>query len=322
MTSIALFIDRAMVPGAHVVLFTAALHHGSDVLDVHVFQLGLTESEVAALRETLQSTGKDFRLTVTAFDPEEQFRTFNGLHGSKMTYGRLLLPALLPHLPHLPRVLYLDSDLLVRVDLQQVFSTDLDGHPLAAVATSTFKDSLDGTLALARGVPDWSPHFNAGVLLLDLDQWRRFSLTDQTLAFVKAHGPVLRSHDQSALNFVFRNRFKPLPRWLNVCVEPWNHQTQPTTGILHFIGSPKPFDPGTRWLHARRREFETWLRRTAVLRQAPLWDRVAVGLRRLWHTRRSIVRCALRTVTSTVSNSLIPVQSSAKRTGRSMDVAR
>jgi len=290
MTSIALFIDQAVLPGAHVVLFSAALNHGPAVLDVHVFQSGLSESEKTGLRETLQATGRDFRLTVTGFDPEKQFCDFGGLHGSKMTYGRLLLPELLPHLP---RVLYLDSDLLIGIDLHLAFSTDLNGHALGAVATSTFDESLDGTLAATKGIPGYAPHFNAGVLLVDLDEWRRLSLTEQTLAFIKEHNLVLRSHDQSALNFVFRNRFKPLSRRLNLCVEPWNCQTQPPQGILHFIGSPKPFDPGARWLHTRRQEFEAWLRRTAARSRAPLHQRVFVGLRRLWHTRRSIGKCLL-----------------------------
>lgn len=293
MTSIALFIDRAMLPGAHVVLFTAAVHHGPAVLDVHVFHSGLDDDEVASLRKTLEATGRDFRFTANAFDPDKHFSNFAGLHGSRMTYGRLVLPELLPQLS---RVLYLDSDLIVRVDLHRAFSADLGGHALGAVATSTFESSLDGPLAAVWDLPSDTPHFNAGVLLLDLDQWRQHGLTERTLAFIAQHVASLRSHDQSALNFVFHGRFKPLPRRFNVCVEPWSQQTQPSTGIIHFIGSPKPFDPGARWIHSNRREFTYWLNQTAADRPTTLGHRLLVGFQRLWNTRRSIGRCLLNRV--------------------------
>jgi lipopolysaccharide biosynthesis glycosyltransferase len=293
MTSIALFIDRAMLPGAHVVLFSAAVHHGPGQLDVHVFHSGLNADEIVSLSTTLQSTGREYRFTATAFDPDRRFAHFGGLHGSRMTYGRLVLPELLPHLS---RVLYLDADLLVRIDLHRVFSTDLGGHALGAVATSSFESSLDGSLASAWGVSGDTPHFNAGVLLMDLDQWRSQRLTERTLAFVSRHASNLRSHDQSALNFVFHSRFKPLPRRFNVCVEPWNQQTQPAAGIIHFIGSPKPFDPGARWLHSNRREFAYWMKQTAGGKPTTPAHRLLVGIQRLWNTRRSIGRCLLNRI--------------------------
>ncbi len=271
-------------------LLTAAMHHGPQTLDVHVFHQGLTDAETSGLRRTLEGAGKPFHLSVVPFDPAEWFRRFIGLHGSQMTYGRLLLPQLLPH--H-RRVLYLDSDLLIRTDLQQVFESDLGGHPLGAVAANTFAHSLDARLAVSKGLPGNTPHFNAGVLLLDLDQWRNHSLTDRCMAFATKNSLVLRSHDQTVLNFVFTGSFKSLSRRLNVCVEPWNRQIPGGAAILHFIGSPKPFDSGARWLHAQRGEFESWLRMTAIWQQNPPLRRILTAARRLWHTRRSIARCLL-----------------------------
>ena len=293
MTSIAIFIDRAMLPGAHVVLLTALMHHGPETLDIHVFQSGLTPSETADLRRTLDNTGRPFRLTTVPFDPSGHFQRFSGLHGSQMTYGRLLLPELLPD--H-KKVLYLDADLLILTDLQRVFQTDLSGYPLGAVATATFEFSLDRQLASSRGIPGDAPHFNAGVLLFDLDQWRSHRLTNSCLVFAVENSSAMQSHDQSALNFVLRGRFKRLSSSLNVCVEPWNRDSHPGARILHFIGSPKPFDPGARWLHAHRRQFEAWFRRTASWRQVPPASRILDGVRRLWRTRRSIARCLFNSV--------------------------
>ena len=290
MTSIALFVDRAMLPGAHVVLLTALMHHGREMLDVHVFQSGLTPTEAADLRTTLEHTGRSFRLEVIPFEPSQHFGRLHRLHGSQMTYGRLLLPHLLPN--H-SRVLYLDSDLLIQTDLSRVFQTDMDGHALGAVATTTFTFSLDRLLASANGIPGDAPHFNAGVLLFDLDQWRSHGLTEACLAFAADNSPLMQSHDQSALNIVLRNRFKRLSTSLNVCVEPWNEDSHPGARVLHFIGSPKPFDPGARWLHGQRRDFDVWLSRTAIGLKKPPFIRFIRGAKRLWSTRRSIARCLL-----------------------------
>ena len=295
MTSIALFVDRAMLPGAHVVLLTALMNHGPETLDVHVFQSGLTPLEAADLRTTLENTGRPFRLEVIPFEPSRHFSQLDRLHGSQMTYGRLLLPHLLPN--H-RRVLYLDSDLLIQTDLSPVFQTEMDGHPLGAVATTTFTFSLDRLLASAKGIPGDAPHFNAGVLLFDLDHWRSHGLTGTCLAFAAENSSFMQSHDQSALNVVFRNRFKRLSTSLNVCVEPWNEDSHPGARVLHFIGSPKPFDPGARWLHGQRCKFDVWLSRTSIGRKKPPFLRFIRGAKRLWSTRRSIARC--------VFNKLIP----------------
>lgn len=318
MTSIALFIDRAMLPGAHVVLFSAAVHHGPGLLDVHVFHSGLDADEIASLGTTLQSTGREHRFTAAAFDPERRFAHFGGLHGSRMTYGRLVLPELLPHLS---RVLYLDADLLVRVDLHRVFSTNLGGHALGAVATSSFESSLDGPLAAAWEIAGDTPHFNAGVLLMDLDEWRCQRLTEHTLAFVSRHASTLRSHDQSALNFVFRDRFTTLPRQFNVCLEPWSRHRLPDEGIVHFIGSPKPFDPGARWIHSHCAEFSSWLNQSTAARPTSTANRFVAGYRRLWHTRRSIVRCAARRASAAASDLTAVLRALGKRPRRSMDIA-
>src|SRR5215831_15314150 len=63
----------------------------------------------------------------------ELFRDFPRLPhtSSKLTYARLLIPHVLPNA--IPKVLYLDTDLLVLNDLTPVFETDLKESAVGAV---------------------------------------------------------------------------------------------------------------------------------------------------------------------------------------------
>ena len=59
-------------------------------------------------------------------------------------------------------------------------------------------------------------YVNAGVLVMDLDAWRRERISDQLFAFVSRHGERLFWHDQDALNVLLQGRITLLPRRWNV----------------------------------------------------------------------------------------------------------
>ena len=90
------------------------------------------------------------------------------------TYHRLLLPRLVPR--EVTRAIWLDCDLLVTTDLVRLWETDLGGCHLLAV-----RDPVVPLVSSRYGIRRWrelgiapdAPYFNAGVMLLDVDRWRR-----------------------------------------------------------------------------------------------------------------------------------------------------
>jgi lipopolysaccharide biosynthesis glycosyltransferase len=130
------------------------------------------------------------------------------------TYLRYQLPEILPDLS---KVVYLDSDTVINADLSPLFDTDVSGVPLAAVPdfahllgsrewegyravyegkTYVFRDYIEKGLGI--GNLDSFPYMNAGVLLINLDEWRECRLGPRVVNFLAGH--KLKFPDQDSLN--------------------------------------------------------------------------------------------------------------------------
>lgn len=129
--------------------------------------------------------------------------------GDRISWGRLLLPDLLPSVQ---RIVYLDSDTLVRESLSELWETTLGENPVAAVANVI--EPIMRPYVLSLGLETFTDYFNAGVLVMDLDQMRAESTLDRVTRYVRARTQDLVWFDQDALNVAFAGRWHRLhPRW-------------------------------------------------------------------------------------------------------------
>jgi len=127
---------------------------------------------------------------------------------------RLRLGEVLP--ADVDRVLYLDADIVVRNSLGALWTVDLGDSILAAV-----RDPVLGWFGSPNNV-DWrhfgidpaAPYFNAGIMLIDLDAWRRDDFGSRTVELVTSH-PFLDA-DQGALNVAAVDRWVRLPPHWNL----------------------------------------------------------------------------------------------------------
>jgi lipopolysaccharide biosynthesis glycosyltransferase len=155
-------------------------------------------------------------------------------HVNQTSYLRLLLDELLP--AGLGKCIYLDADLVVRHDLTRLWNEPLAGHPVLAV-NDAGSPRIDATLGLpayprcghllaaARPVPNYrelrldpsGKYFNAGVMLVNLDHWRREALGRRSLAALARHREHVVWWDQYALNVILAGRWGELDlRWNQV----------------------------------------------------------------------------------------------------------
>lgn len=168
---------------------------------------------------------------------------------SRATYLRILLASSLPS--HVDRFIYLDSDIVVERDLQDLYAVDLGGTPVAAVRSF---------IGAPRGGPiDFSryPYFNAGVMVIDRDVWIERQIAPRAIECIGAHPEGLRFMDQDALNAAVAGDWTPLDlRWnqrpyawelshLKMGISPEEMQTLRTSPfIIHFSGLAKPWKFG------------------------------------------------------------------------------
>jgi lipopolysaccharide biosynthesis glycosyltransferase len=118
------------------------------------------------------------------------------------------------------------------------------------------------------------PYFNSGVLLIDLQAWRRLQLTEELIECLHENRGVVVWWDQYALNVVLARRWKLLdPRWnqgsqiyrfpnwrFSNFTKEMFRAIKKAPYVVHFTSPEKPWHPDSR--HPFRRGFFHYLDRT------------------------------------------------------------
>jgi hypothetical protein len=126
-------------------------------------------------------------------------------------------------------------------DLSKLFDLKLPpGRVLAAVPDSETLTLGDDscTIAGAMNLPASGRYFNAGVMLLNLDELQRQNFTERSLEFFNNFRGHYRFHDQSAFNFLLEGKIHELPEHWNRASWRFDDQDSNTLDcVLHYTSS-------------------------------------------------------------------------------------
>ena len=163
------------------------------------------------------------------------------------TFYRLLMTELMPR-HDVDRIIYLDADILVNMDIADLWFVKLEGKPLAAVpeVDATFGHMIEGKHIITAGRVKQSDYFNAGVLLLDLNA------VHQTVENIFVDGvnfladnPECECFDQDILNNYFSTAYLKLPSRFDFFVQAarsFGKQNKLEACIYHYAGHEIGFD--------------------------------------------------------------------------------
>lgn len=132
-------------------------------------------------------------------------------HLSKVAFYRLLSANLFPEYS---KVLYLDVDLIAEEDLSILFRLSVDDYFIAGVKAAGYYYPEDWAKkhSIEIGVPI-DQYINSGVLLMDLNKFRKENLTDRLIELSEND---YSSEDQDVLNIACYNQIKHLHMKYNV----------------------------------------------------------------------------------------------------------
>ena len=214
-------------------------------VDVKVLDGGLSRSSLDTLSQLVGRVRKRTRLEFVRADASIFGRATVGPGQSHMAYCRLLLP----HLLDVPRLIYLDCDVLVFCDLSQLYDLQLsDSKAIAAVPDAETSCLAEDSSVVARGMqlPTQGAYFNSGVMLMNLNELRRGHFFQRAVEFLNNWSGKYRFHDQSAINFLLHGRIQPLTTEWNWPA--WRFDAQENNNlncVLHYTTSA-PWRGGTR----------------------------------------------------------------------------
>lgn len=126
----------------------------------------------------------------------------------RLVFYRLFLADMFPEYD---KMIFLGVDILVQADLAELYDTDLQGAPLAAVPDGFFlgkPEDLQSTF-LSRGEKPPATYCNSDVQVQNLALYRERGIGDAILKAVLDHDfPLI---EQDAMNLVMPDAWKPLP---------------------------------------------------------------------------------------------------------------
>lgn len=246
----------------HVAAYSLLRHlHPAYTARFYLLLTDFSDHDVSLLRTTLDSCRRSYSLHLLDVSASRAFSEYPDLHGSRSTYHRLLLPDLVEE----ERLLYLDADIQVNIDVSPLFEADMRCKPVGFVVDGVVRHTLDCRFQTLVGRQLDAPAFNAGVCLFSVAEWRRQNCWRQLMAFGSKYRDELISHDQSMLNALFADNCYRLESKYNVLMYPTTKQKEmPSSGIFHFVGSPKPWDIGAKFLLPHAKPWRRALRETAL----------------------------------------------------------
>ncbi|MDO4514434.1 MAG: glycosyltransferase family 8 protein [Lachnospiraceae bacterium] len=241
--------NSAFIIPTSVMLYSACVCHPDTPIDFYLAYHNLTAKDIDRLntivtsfpekRMILLDVGDEFEKTVKA---KEQY--------SHETYYRILAVNLLPDSVH--RILYLDGDMLIRKNLQELYDTVLDATCPFVVCEDIHLDIRDYQY-IKDGIhmPRTSRYFNAGMLLMNIDYLRQMRSTGYIIdAFVR-EARIYTCPDQDILNILYADKVKFVP-WTLYNLPPmhWNLDVNELLlGRIKYASYPELFNQPKEYIN-------------------------------------------------------------------------
>ena len=206
--------------------------------------------------------------------------------------GRFFIGELLPE--EISRVLYLDCDTVVQEYIGGIFRIGTKKQ-VKQEETKEMPEEKAEKSPILYGVPeptiypsilkqlglegDDAFYINSGVLLIDLEQWRREDVGRKLISFYGRNGGRLFCGDQDAINYVLKGRIGCLPlrynfftnyryfryktltglcRAYSCCVPDAKsfREAQSRPAVIHYMGAERPWIRGNR--NPYRKAYHFW----------------------------------------------------------------
>lgn len=191
--AIVLGADNAYMNKVETTIKSLCVHH--DNLKFYVFNDDLPRESFQLMEKRLETLNSEIvNVQIDSSILKDYRLPFEGL--SYATFFRYFIPKYVSE----SRALYLDSDIIVRKPIDELWDLDLTDIPLAAVRD------------------DFYTHiFNAGFLLINNDIWRAENVTQDLIELTNQYHQT-DFGDQGILNRLFENRWKELDSSYNFMV--------------------------------------------------------------------------------------------------------
>lgn len=164
-------------------------------IEVFVLDCGIEDVN----KDRIISIAKDFGRDVTFLSMDEYVSSLELNMGARKisiaSYARLFLSSVIPQ--RFNKVLYLDCDTIILRELKDMWSIDVKLYMIAGV-----RDTVDKYFLKKIGLKQDDYYINCGIVLINLELWRKENLQEKFMDFIKKHNGNVPHHDQGTINAI------------------------------------------------------------------------------------------------------------------------
>ena len=222
-----------------------------------ILNTGLNESNIDKIKQNEREKFKIDFVDISADVEKIKSKLKNVYHFSIVTYYRLFIASLFPQYG---KVIYLDCDIVVLGDISELYHTELGDNILGACPEQFVQNTKEfrAYAAEALGV-DPDGYVNAGVLLMNLAEFRKNRIEEKFVHLITEHDFDLLDPDQAYLNYLCFDKIQILSNGWNK--EPMPLACEGKKNIVHYALYKKPWqyddvmDGEYFWHYAERSPF-------------------------------------------------------------------
>lgn len=204
--------DEAYLKYALVSIYSLIKNAGSEYkLDIHVLNTGISDMSEQMIKrlenENVNIQFDDVTHKLKEIESQLPLRDYY----SMTTYYRIFIAQMFPWYD---KVIYLDSDTIIKGDISKMYEIDLGDNYVGGVndpvvsQTDIFAEYAESVLGISR-----FDYFNAGVLLINIKAFREENVLGQFVELINKYSFVV-AQDQDYLNVICQGKVLKLdPCW-------------------------------------------------------------------------------------------------------------
>ena len=205
-------------------------------------------------RDKLSELAQQYHQAISFFNITNNYASLdhklrNLPHGGiRGTMYRVFIPEVL----NVDKVIYLDCDVIVRMNIAELWNVSLDKKSVGAVRAFDHQKGQNASWRLSiilnlLGVPPDS-YFYAGVMVYDLKKIReKYNYINKFADFWADHGNYIMFYDQDFLNWLFVDDVKFIDERFDHVILPMTQNEHTLNSIYHMIGGAMPWNNYKPW---------------------------------------------------------------------------
>lgn len=224
------------------VMLSSVVRSASEKVHVHLLSDGISKADIIKIQTILIKSGGRLNF----YDIRElldgvTYATMTLGHISRAAFGRIIANEILHE--NIQYYIYLDCDVIVKADINQLWSLRAEMSSIAAVSDPWVERDIQHKAKV--GIGEFDRYYNSGVLLINANAWRKTMSKENISKAISFYGN-LRYGDQDLINILFRNQVKCLPRtWNTLVTTPDSDENIDRmlvdASIVHFASGVKPW---------------------------------------------------------------------------------